>query len=110
MLMFVHSKKFQPRGTQRASIKTLNRLRNEFVHFTPRVWALELNGVPVIAKLREASSASTHDGLVRNLRDVDGGEITRARQAGQRYRIAFVRLHSIPWLARDQGGGRPPST
>jgi hypothetical protein len=48
MLMYSHSCKFRPQGTQGASIKQLNRLRNEFVHFTPRVWALELTGLPAI--------------------------------------------------------------
>lgn len=46
MLMYVHSKKFQPQGTQGGSVKLLNRLRNEFIHFTPRVWVLDLHGLP----------------------------------------------------------------
>jgi len=49
MVMYVHSQKFVPKGTQGASVKLLNRLRNEFVHFTPRVWALELGGLPALA-------------------------------------------------------------
>lgn len=49
MLMYVHSQKFVPKGTQGGSVKLLNRLRNEFVHFTPRVWALELEGLPAMA-------------------------------------------------------------
>ena len=48
MIMYVNSKKFKPQGTQGNSIKFLNRLRNEYVHFTPRVWALELVGLPGI--------------------------------------------------------------
>lgn len=48
MLMYVNSKKFKPKGTQGDSIKFLNQLRNEYVHFTPRVWALELVGLPRI--------------------------------------------------------------
>ena len=48
MIMYVNSKKFSPKGTQGNSIKFLNRLRNEYVHFTPRVWALELVGLPEI--------------------------------------------------------------
>ncbi|MBW2307814.1 MAG: hypothetical protein JRG73_12875 [Deltaproteobacteria bacterium] len=46
MLLNVNSKKFLPRGTQGRSIKLLNRLRNEFVHFTPRVFVLVLLGLP----------------------------------------------------------------
>jgi len=49
MLMYEHSQKFVPKGMQGGSVKLLNRLRNEFVHFTPRVWALELAGLPVMA-------------------------------------------------------------
>jgi hypothetical protein len=48
MIMYVNSKKFIPKGTQGNSIKLLNRIRNEYVHFTPRVWALELVGLPGI--------------------------------------------------------------
>ena len=46
MLMYVHSRKFRPQGTQGSSIKFLNRIRNGYVHFTPKVWALELEGLP----------------------------------------------------------------
>jgi hypothetical protein len=46
MIMYAFSQKFIPKGTQGNSIKFLNRLRNEYVHFTPRVWALELEGLP----------------------------------------------------------------
>ena len=49
ILMYTDCRKFVPRGTQGRSIKTLNRLRNEFVHFTPRVWGLDLGGLPRIA-------------------------------------------------------------
>lgn len=48
MLMYVHSQKFVPSGTQGRSIKMLNRLRNKLVHFTPKVWGLELGGLPEI--------------------------------------------------------------
>ena len=43
---YVTSKKFTPEGTQGKSIKDLNRLRNQFVHFTPCTLALILNGLP----------------------------------------------------------------
>lgn len=48
MLIYGHSLKFQPTGTQGGSVKFLNRLRNQFVHFTPMVWELELEGLPAI--------------------------------------------------------------
>lgn len=49
MIMYVHSQKFVPKGTQGPSVKLLNRLRNEYIHFTPRVWVLELAGLPKMA-------------------------------------------------------------
>lgn len=49
MLYFVHSKNFVPMGTQGRSVKRLNALRNDFVHFLPRSWALEVSGLPQIA-------------------------------------------------------------
>ena len=41
--------RFVPTGTEGADIKRLNSLRNEFIHFTPKGWSLEVNGLPRIA-------------------------------------------------------------
>ena len=46
MKFYVHSKAFIPMGTQGESIKTLNRLRNEFIHFVPKGWSLDVSGLP----------------------------------------------------------------
>jgi hypothetical protein len=46
MLLFVDSQRFQPAGTQGRSIRLLNRLRNDFIHFLPRTWSLDLTGLP----------------------------------------------------------------
>ena len=48
MKMYLNSQKFVPKGTQGWSIKELNRLRNDFVHFTPKLWRLESGGLPDI--------------------------------------------------------------
>lgn len=48
MLFFVHSKKFAPVGSQDRSIKKLNSLRNDFIHFLPKSWSLEVSGLPQI--------------------------------------------------------------
>ena len=40
------SKKFTLQGTQEQSIKDLNRIRNQFVHFIPGGLSLMLNGLP----------------------------------------------------------------
>lgn len=48
MLLFVHSKKFTPIGSQGRSVKKLNSLRDDFIHFLPRSWSLEVSGLPRI--------------------------------------------------------------
>ncbi len=42
--------KFVPHGTQGRSIKKINEYRNEFVHFMPKGWSLEVSGLPEICK------------------------------------------------------------
>jgi hypothetical protein len=51
MGMFVHSRTFKPDGTQGGSIKHLNRLRNEFVHYTPKSWLFSQTEVLELPKL-----------------------------------------------------------
>ena len=41
--------RFVPIGTEGGDIKRLNSLRNEFIHFTPKGWSLEVDGLPRIA-------------------------------------------------------------
>jgi hypothetical protein len=43
------NKRFVPVGQEGSDIKRLNALRNEFIHFTPKSWSLELDGLPRIA-------------------------------------------------------------
>lgn len=54
------NKRFIPAGTEGGDIKRLNSLRNEFVHFTPRGWSLEVDGLPriVLATARMMSFLS----------------------------------------------------
>ena len=40
--------RFEPKGTEGRSIKKLDELRNEFIHFTPKGWSLEVDGLPSI--------------------------------------------------------------
>ena len=42
----VQGRPFTPSGTQGYSVKLLNRLRNQFVHFLPASWSLEVTGLP----------------------------------------------------------------
>ena len=46
--MYDISRPFKPSGTQERSIGQLNRLRNEFIHFVPKGWSLEVSGLPQI--------------------------------------------------------------
>lgn len=48
MERYIHSKRFRPQGTQSWSVRRLNMLRNEFIHFTPKGWSLEVSGLPHI--------------------------------------------------------------
>lgn len=41
--------RFVPEGSEGGDIKRLNSLRNEFIHFTPKGWRLEVGGLPRIA-------------------------------------------------------------
>ena len=50
MLMYTSSIAFQPKGTQGRSIKKLNSLRNDFIHFTPKGWSLETSGLAQITE------------------------------------------------------------
>ena len=43
-----NSRPYSPVGTEGRSIKKLNELRDEFIHFTPKGWSLELSGLPRI--------------------------------------------------------------
>lgn len=42
-------KKYVPKGHQDRSIRKINQLRNQFIHFKPKAWVLELNILPKIA-------------------------------------------------------------
>lgn len=48
MLIYTNSEKFVPNGSQGCSIKELNDLRNEFIHFVPKGWSLEVSELPRI--------------------------------------------------------------
>ena len=48
MLCYVHSRKFIAAPDHNRSVRKLNELRNEFIHFVPKGWSLELTGLPEI--------------------------------------------------------------
>ena len=98
MLMYGHSQKFSPKRTQGSSIKFLNRLRNGFVHFTPSVWLLELEGLPtkLIDCLDIAEFLAWHSGNVFWTED----------DLESRLREAFKSAHSsLAVLRKKYGSG-----
>ncbi len=80
MGMYVHSRRFVPNATQDKSIGKLNVLRNEFVHFAPKGWSLEVTGLPDICLdcLAIAEFLGWQSG---NVLWPDEANATRARQA-----------------------------
>ncbi len=50
MNQYCHSKPFKPGGTHTRSVKRLNELRNEFVHFVPKSWSLAVEDLPRVVK------------------------------------------------------------
>jgi hypothetical protein len=46
MLMYGDSQPFEPQGTQTESVKMLNGLRNELIHFLPKSWVLDIGDLP----------------------------------------------------------------
>lgn len=48
MLFFVHSKKFVSSKAQDKSIHKLNLLRDNFIHFLPQSWSIEVSGLPKV--------------------------------------------------------------
>jgi hypothetical protein len=46
MLMYGNSQPFRPHGTQDESVKMLNDLRNDFIHFLPKQSLLGVHGLP----------------------------------------------------------------
>lgn len=48
MLCYVHSKKFMAAPDHNRSVRKLNELRNEFIHFVPKGWSLKLTDLPEI--------------------------------------------------------------
>jgi hypothetical protein len=48
MICFVHSQSFSAKNSHDKSVKKLNSFRNEFIHFVPKGWSLELTGLPEI--------------------------------------------------------------
>lgn len=97
MLMYTDSRKFVPNGTQGRSIKMLNRLRNDFIHFTPKVWGLDLGGLPEIASdcLEIAEFLAWESGNVRF-------RLSIKPDLENRLQDAFTSARESLWTLRQQ--------
>ncbi len=64
------NQRFVAKGAEDRHIKRLNSLRNEFIHFTPKNWSLEVDGLPQIcrdaSKLISFLGWETHNVLWRS--------------------------------------------
>ncbi|MDA8125284.1 MAG: hypothetical protein M0009_08870 [Deltaproteobacteria bacterium] len=58
--------KFVPKGQQSKSVKRLNEFRNEFVHFMPKGWSIQLSGLPQICLDCLDVINELHSGFVRS--------------------------------------------
>lgn len=105
---WVHSKPFAPGETHDESMRKLNEIRNEFIHFMPKVWALELAGLPSICLDCLAVARFLHG---------EGGNILwhkaevreRAEEAFDRAEHA-LRGAAVEYLKRAMPGSGHPST
>lgn len=50
MKMYVHSQPFKPTGNQTRRVKKLHSLRNDFIHFLPKGFSVEVGGMPEVVK------------------------------------------------------------
>jgi hypothetical protein len=71
-------------------------------------FAAELGGF-ALAQGLVASAAQVPEGFVRDLGDIDRGQVPCAQQAGPWDGVAAVGVDPIPGLLRDSGGGHDPA-
>ena len=50
MLIYSNSKKFSPTSSQGRSVNKLKDLRDDFIHFVPKGWSLEVSGLPTLCQ------------------------------------------------------------
>lgn len=95
---FGGNQRFIPRGSEGKNIKRLNGLRNDFIHFTPKGWRLEVNGLPQIcvdcARLIsflgwETQNVFWHSEASRTAAQTAHGKFVAAMQRFQEYYAKF---------------------
>ena len=94
MLRYVNSKQFRPGKTHDRSLAMLNELRNEFTHFLPKHWSLEVSGLPSICGdcLDLIEFLGWDSG---NVMWIDEGSETRAHRALAEARRQILAAHAL---------------
>ena len=97
MRIYCDSRMFIPTETQDQSVGKLNALRNKFIHFTPKVWGLELAGLPAIASecLEIAEFLAWKSGNVRF-------RLSIKPDLEKRLRDAFTSARESLWALRQK--------
>ena len=101
---WVHSKPFVSGSNHDQSMKRLNEFRNEFIHFVPKGWSLELAGLPAICLNCLSVARFLHD---------EGGNIfwhsaKLRRRADRAFRRANKALTNAGRVYEGQLGSKEP--
>lgn len=92
MRFYTMSRPLQPTASQRRSVTRLNSLRNDFAHFVPRCWALEISGLPLIVVdcLDVIEFLAYHSGNILWSRDECRSRTEAALARGRRLAIGLA--------------------
>lgn len=88
------NQRFVPQGTQGRSIRKLNRIRNEFIHFTPKGWSLELAGLPQIC-LDALAVVSSLGWETTNIHWHDDEPLAQSKAAHEKLCATLTRLSAL---------------
>jgi hypothetical protein len=86
--------RFVPEGAEEGHIKRVNSIRNDFIHFTPKGWSLEVTGLPGIC-LSTARLISFLALETTNVRWDNGDERSRLQDAHSKFTESMRQLHTI---------------
>ena len=94
MLIYSQSKKFTAKGQQDRSVRKLNQLRNQFIHFKPKAWFFELNSLPKLAMdskgiIEFLVFSSGNIQLKDELRDLIGDDLSQIETTLNKLEICY---------------------
>lgn len=82
---------FTPAGTQGRSVKRLNTLRNQFIHFLPASWSLDVSGLPGVC----LDALDVVEYLASSYRDLLWHDDTHPARISDALNEARARLQSL---------------